>query len=73
VGWAGYVAHTGKEKNVYKIVVGKPVRKNPLTRPSCGWVDINKMYLRETGDRVYIGLVCLRIGTSEWLLNLRFS
>jgi hypothetical protein len=28
--WAGHVAHTGKKRNAYRIVVGKPRGKKPL-------------------------------------------
>jgi hypothetical protein len=28
--WAGYVAHMGEERKVYKVLVGKPKGKNHL-------------------------------------------
>jgi hypothetical protein len=31
--------------NVYKILVGKPEGKRPLSRPKCRWVDNIKMDL----------------------------
>jgi hypothetical protein len=75
VGWAGYVTRTGQERNVlvHRIVVVTSERKDPLKRPKSAWVDNNKMDLGEIGGGVCIGLVWLRIGTSGWLLNLRFS
>ena len=37
--WAGHVARIGEERGVYRVLVGKPVGKRPLGRPSCRWVD----------------------------------
>jgi hypothetical protein len=37
--WAGHVARTGEERNVYKVLVGKPKGKRPLERPRCRWED----------------------------------
>jgi hypothetical protein len=31
--WAGHVAHMGEDRNVYKVLVGKPEGKRPLGRP----------------------------------------
>jgi hypothetical protein len=45
--WAGYVARMGEKRNAYRILVGKPERKRPLGRLRCGWVDDNKIDLRE--------------------------
>jgi hypothetical protein len=47
--WAGYVAHIGRKRNAYNILVGKPERKRPLGRPRRRWVDNIKMDLREVG------------------------
>jgi hypothetical protein len=47
--WAGYVAHVGKERNMYRVWVGKPEGKRPLGRPRRRWVDGIRMHLRETG------------------------
>jgi hypothetical protein len=27
--WVGHVAHTGERRSVYRVLVGKPERKNP--------------------------------------------
>jgi hypothetical protein len=35
--WAGHVARMGEERNVYKVLVGKPEGKRPLGRPSRRW------------------------------------
>jgi hypothetical protein len=31
--WAGYVARMGEERNVYRILVGKPEKERPQGRP----------------------------------------
>jgi hypothetical protein len=36
--WAEHVAHMGKEKNVYKVLMGKPEGKRPLGRPRLRWI-----------------------------------
>jgi hypothetical protein len=58
------------ERNVYRILVGKPEGERPPGRPRRWWVDNNKMELREIGwDGVeWIGLIWLRIGTTGGLL-----
>jgi hypothetical protein len=47
--WAGNVARMGKERKVYKVLVGKPYKRRPLGRPRRGWEDGIRMYLREVG------------------------
>jgi hypothetical protein len=47
--WAGHVARMGDERNVYRVLVGKPKGKGPLERPRCRWEDGIKMGLREIG------------------------
>jgi hypothetical protein len=39
----------GEEKNLYKVLVGKPEGKRPLGRPRRRWEDGIRMDLRETG------------------------
>jgi hypothetical protein len=41
------VAHTGDDRKVYKILVGKPKGKTPLRRLRSRWEDGTKMYLTE--------------------------
>jgi hypothetical protein len=48
--------------------VGKPEGKKPLGRPRRRWVNKVKIDLREIGWDGGIGLIWLRIGTSEGLL-----
>jgi hypothetical protein len=47
--WAGYVAHVGEGRNVYRVLVGKPEGERPLGRPRRRWEDGIKMDLREIG------------------------
>jgi hypothetical protein len=35
--WAGHVSRMGEEKNVYRVLMGKPERKRPLGRPRHRW------------------------------------
>jgi hypothetical protein len=35
--WAGHVARMGEERNVYKVLVGKPEGKRPFRRPRRRW------------------------------------
>jgi hypothetical protein len=43
------VARMGEERNVYKVLVGKPEGKRPLGRPRSRWEDVIRMDLRESG------------------------
>jgi hypothetical protein len=56
--WAGHVARMGENKNVYRILVGKPEGKSPLGRPRRRWIDNIKMDVLEIGLNVvdWIGL-----------------
>jgi hypothetical protein len=47
--WAGHVARMGEERNVQKVLMGKPEGKRPLGRPRCRWEDGIRMDLREIG------------------------
>jgi hypothetical protein len=47
--WAGHVARMGKERNVYRVLMGKPEGKRPLVRPRRRWEDGIRMDLREIG------------------------
>jgi hypothetical protein len=47
--WAGHVARMGEERQVYRILVGKPEGKRPLRRPRGRWEDEIRMDLREIG------------------------
>ena len=47
--WAGYVAYMGEEREVYRVLVGKPEGKRPLGRPRRRWVDNIRMDLQDVG------------------------
>jgi hypothetical protein len=56
--WAGHVARIGENRNVYRLLVGKPEGKRPLGKSRRGWIDNIKMDLLEIGLNVvdWIGL-----------------
>jgi hypothetical protein len=39
----------GEDRNVYRVLMGKPEGKRPLGRPRRRWEDGIRMYLREIG------------------------
>jgi hypothetical protein len=45
--WAGYVAHMGQGRNVYRVLVGNSEGKRPLDRQRRRWGDGIKMDLRD--------------------------
>jgi hypothetical protein len=47
----GHVARIGEERNVYKILVGRPVGKRPLGRPRPRWENEIRKDIMETGWR----------------------
>jgi hypothetical protein len=47
--WAGHVACMGEGTGVYRVLVGRPKEKRPLSRPRHRWEDNIKMDLREIG------------------------
>jgi hypothetical protein len=49
--WAGHVARMGKGRSVYRVLVGKPVRKRPLERPRRRWKDNIRTDLQEVRSR----------------------
>jgi hypothetical protein len=59
-----------EKSNADRILVGKSEGKRPLGKPKCRWMNNIKMDLRDIGwDGVlWIGLTCLRIGTSRGFL-----
>jgi hypothetical protein len=44
-GWLRHVARTGKKRNAYRLLVGKPEGKRPLGRPRRMWVNNIRMDL----------------------------
>jgi hypothetical protein len=49
--WAGHMARLGEERNVYKVLMGKPEGKRTLGRQRRRWEDGIRMDLREIGWR----------------------
>jgi len=47
MGWA--CGAYGREKGVYRVLVGKPEGRRPLGRPRRRWVDTIRMDLQEVG------------------------
>ena len=47
--WAEHVARMGEGRGVYRVLVGKPVRKRLLGRLKCRWENNIKMDLQEVG------------------------
>jgi hypothetical protein len=47
--WVGHVAHMGEERNVNKVLMGKPEGRWPLGRPRYRREDGIRMYLKENG------------------------
>jgi hypothetical protein len=45
--WEGHAAQMGEKGNAYRLLVGKPEGKRPLSRPRCRWVDNIKIDLLE--------------------------
>jgi hypothetical protein len=58
----------GKERKVYKVLVGKPEGKRPLGRPGCRWEDGIRMDVRETG---LVGVDWIRQAVVSAVMNLR--
>ena len=46
---AGHVAHMGKKRGVYRVLLGKHEGKRPLGRPRRRWEYNIKMDLQEVG------------------------
>ena len=74
--WAGHVARMGKERGVYRVMVGKPEGKKPLGRRRRRWVDNIRTDLQEVGCG-YMDLVGLAQDRDRWrtlvsaVMNLR--
>jgi hypothetical protein len=60
----------GKERKLYKVLVGKPKGKRPLEIPRRRWEDGIRMDLRVIGWGGLIGFHWLRIGTNGELFEL---
>jgi len=75
--WAGHVARMGEEREVYRVLVGKPEGRRPLGRPRHRWVDNIRVNLQEVGCG-YMDWIGLAQDRDRWrtlvsaVLNLRF-
>ena len=47
--WAGHLARMGKDRGVYRVLVGKPEGKRTLGRPRRRWEDNIKTDLQDVG------------------------
>jgi len=54
----------GEERGVYRVLMGKPVGRRPLGRPSRRWVDI-RLDLQEVGFG-YMDWIGLAQGRDRW-------
>ena len=61
--WVGHVALMGKEKRVYRDLVGKADGRRPLGRPRLRWVNNIRMDLQEVSFGYKTGLSWPRIET----------
>ena len=74
--WAGHVARMRDEREVYRVLVGKPEGKRPLGRPRRSWVDNIRMNLHEVGCG-YMDWIGLAEDRDRWrtlvstVMNLR--
>ena len=74
--WAGHVARLGEEREVYRVLVGKPEGRRPLGRPRRRWVDNIRMDLQEVGCG-YMDWIGLAQDRDRWrtlvsaVMNLR--
>ena len=74
--WAGHVACMGEEREVYRVLVGEIVGKDPLGRPRRRWVDNIRMNLQKVGCG-YMDWIGLAQDRDRWrrlvsaVMNLR--
>ena len=66
----------GEEREVYRVLVGKPEGRRPLGRPRPRWVENNRMALQEVGCG-YMDCIGLTQDRDRWrtlvsaVINLR--
>ena len=74
--WAGHVARMGKERGVYRVLLGKPEGRRPVGRHRRRWVDNVRMDLQEVRC-VYMEWIGLAQVRDRWrtlvsaVMNLR--
>jgi len=74
--WAGHVARMDEERELYRVLVGKPEGRRPLGRPRRRWVDNIRMDLQDVGCG-YMDWIGLAQDRDRWrtlvsaVMNLR--
>jgi len=63
--WAGHVARMGKERGVYRVLVGKPEGRRPLGRTRRRWWIILGWISRRWDVGIWTGLGWPRIETCD--------
>jgi hypothetical protein len=63
--WVGHVARMGEGRNLYRVLVRKPIEKGSLDRPRHRWEDLREI---GGGGGVWIGFSWRGIGTVGGLL-----
>jgi hypothetical protein len=71
--WAGHVARIGEDRDVHRVLVGKPDGKRPLGRLRRRWEDNIKMDFQVVRGVVGTGWSWLRIGTGGGRLFVRWG
>jgi hypothetical protein len=66
--WAGHVARIGEERNVYKVLVGKPMERDHSEDRGVDWRIGSKWILGRLAGGGWSGFSWLRIGTGGGLL-----
>ena len=74
--WVGHVVRMGEEKEVYRVLLGKPEGRRPMGRPRNRWLDNIRMDLQEVGCG-YMDWIRLAQDRDSWrmlvsaVMNLR--
>jgi len=63
--WAGHVALMGEEREMHRVLVGKPEGRRPLGRPRGRWADNIRIDLQEVGYG-YMDWIGLAQGRDRW-------
>jgi len=69
--WAMYVVRVWENRNAYRVLVGKHIRKQQLGRSRGRWEDNIKLDLKEIRWVAYVGFIWIRIRESGELLWMR--
>jgi len=62
------VAHMGKKRGAYRVLVGKPGGKRPLGMCRHRWEDNIKIGLQKVGREAWTGFIWPRTGRGDRLL-----